>query len=118
MNMEAISRSCRGGNMGKIDFSMENIKKCLCEKCAVQIESQCVKDKQKLMLLITQQDLDSPMMMGPDRVPGLYCTTGKSNCKDIDTDKVCKCIECPIWNENHLVNEEPGRYFCRDGETR
>lgn len=99
-----------------IDFSMKNIEKCLCMRCAVQIESQCVKDKQKLMLLMKNQDLDSPMMMGPDRVPGLYCSTGKATCKDIDTKKVCKCNECLIWKENNLEKGTPARYFCREGK--
>ncbi len=106
-----------GGNMTRIDFSMENINYCLCCKCAVQIESQCVKDKQKIMLLITQQDLDSPMRMDAERVPGVYCTTGKAICKDIDTKKVCKCNECYIWKEYGLKESSPGRYFCRYGES-
>jgi hypothetical protein len=104
--------------MTKIEFSMENIKKCLCTKCAVQIESQCVKDKQKIMLLITQQDLDSPMRMDSERVPGVYCSTGEAICKDIDTKKVCKCNECSIWNENNLKLSQPGRYYCRYGEAK
>ncbi|MBM4240514.1 MAG: DUF2769 domain-containing protein [Euryarchaeota archaeon] len=104
--------------MGKIEFNMENIKKCLCTKCAVQIESQCVKDKKKMMLLITQQDLDSPMMMGSDKVPGVYCGTGKATCRDIDTNKTCKCGECPIWEEYNLVIGEPQGYFCREGEAK
>jgi hypothetical protein len=103
--------------MGKIDFSMENIKKCLCSKCPVQIESQCVKDKQKIMLLITQQDLDSPMRMDETRVPGVYCSTGKAICKDIDTKKDCKCDECSIWNKYKLENSIKARYFCRDREN-
>jgi len=104
--------------MTKIEFNMENIKKCLCPKCAVQIESQCVKDKKKIMLLITQQDLDSPMRMDSVRVPGVYCATGRAACKDIDTKKVCKCNECIIWNENNLKFSQPERYFCRDGEAK
>lgn len=102
----------------QIDFSMENIKKCLCMRCAVQIESNCVKDKEQIMLLIKNQDLDSPMMMGPDRVPGLYCSTGKAVCKDIDTKKVCKCNECPIWAEKSLENSTPSRYFCKNGKAK
>ncbi|MDP3065159.1 MAG: DUF2769 domain-containing protein, partial [Methanobacteriaceae archaeon] len=94
--------------------SMENIKKCICTKCAVQIESQCVKDKQKIMLLMTQQDLDSPMRIDEGRVPGLYCSTGKASCHDIDTRKVCKCGECPVWDEFKL---ETQRYFCREGQA-
>lgn len=103
-------------NLRGIDFSMTNIETCLCMRCAVQIESQCIKDKQKLMLLMKNQDLDSPMMMGPDRVPGLYCSTGKATCKDIDTKKVCKCNECLIWKENNLEKCTPARYFCREGK--
>ena len=103
--------------MGKIEFSMENINQCLCVKCPVQIESQCVKDKQKIMLLITQQDLDSPMRMDAERVPGVYCSTGKAICKDIETERACKCNECPIWKEYALKNSLPGRYFCRDGKA-
>ena len=101
----------------KIDFSMENINKCLCSECPVQIDSQCVKDKQKIMLLITQQDLDSPMRMDETRVPGVYCSTGKADCKDIDTTKSCKCNKCPIWQEYNLQKYVIGRYFCSDGKA-
>lgn len=104
--------------MPKIEFSMENIKKCLCTKCAVQIESKCVKDKQKIMLLITQQDLDSPMRMDSERVPGVYCATGQATCNDIDTKKVCKCNECPIWDQYDLKLCKPGRYFCKNGVAK
>jgi hypothetical protein len=103
--------------MVEIDFSMDNIKKCLCTQCHVQLQSQCVRDKEKILLEITMQDLDSPMMMGPDRVPGLYCSTGKAVCKDIDTSQVCRCNECPLWREYELLDCEPMAYFCRDGKT-
>ena len=86
-------------------------------KCAVQIESQCRKDKQKIMLLMENQDLDSPMRMSPDRVPGVYCSTGKALCKDIDTKKVCKCNECPIWKEEELEKRTISRYFCKNGKA-
>ncbi|MDN5373750.1 MAG: hypothetical protein PWP32_515 [Methanothermobacter sp.] len=61
----------------EVDFSMENIRRCLCLECPVQRESRCVRDKKKIMLLITQQDLDSAMRMDTDRVPGVYCSTGR-----------------------------------------
>lgn len=101
-----------------IDFSMENIKKCLCMKCPVQIGSQCVKDKQKIMLLITQQDLDSPMRMDEERVPGLYCSTGKALCKDIKTHEICLCKECPLWLENKLDEKEYTNYYCVNGKVK
>jgi hypothetical protein len=57
------------------------------------------------------------MMIGPDRVPGLYCSTEKAVCKDIDTKQVCRCNKCPIWREYELLDCEPTAYFCRDGKT-
>ena len=45
--------------MVEIDFSMENIKKCLCTQCNVQIQSQCVKDKEKILVEITMKSLKS-----------------------------------------------------------
>ncbi len=69
------------------------------------------------MLLMKNQDLDSPMMMGPDRVPGLYCSTGKAICEDIDAKKVCKCNECPIWNERSLEKGTVDRRFCIGGKA-
>lgn len=99
--------------MVEVEFTRDNIIRCLCKKCAVQVGSQCVKNKLGLMLLITQQDLDSPMMMEPDKVPGLYCATGKATCKDINTKRVCKCVECPIWNEKSLKYNETSSYFCK-----
>jgi hypothetical protein len=99
--------------MAAIDFCMENIKKCLCKDCKVQIDSLCVRDKLKIMLLITQQDLDSPMRMDPEVVPGLYCSTGKALCTDIKFQKQCKCVECEIWDKFNL---EPQKYFCKSGK--
>jgi hypothetical protein len=104
--------------MQKIEFSMENIKRCLCSVCDVQKKSDCVKDKQKMMLLIKNQDLDSPMMMGPDKVPGLYCSTGKAVCQDIDTHEICKCNECPVWMEFSLDKFDKNRYFCKNGKFK
>ncbi len=101
-----------------IDFSMENIKKCLCMRCPVQMESQCVKDKEKIMILMTQQDLDSPMRMDEERVPGLYCSTGKAICKDINTHQICRCNECSVWMGNRLDKKETSKYFCINGKAK
>jgi len=95
-----------------VDFSMENIRRCLCLDCPVQRNSKCVADKKKIMLLITQQDLDSAMRMDTDRVPGVYCSTGRAICTDIDPHEECLCSECEVWLEHRLGDAEISEYFC------
>ncbi|REE25250.1 uncharacterized protein DUF2769 [Methanothermobacter defluvii] len=87
----------------EVDFSMKNIRRCLCLDCPVQRNSRCVADKKKIMLLITQQDLDSAMRMDTDRVPGVYCSTGRAICTDIDPHEECLCSECEVWLEHSWV---------------
>lgn len=92
--------------MSKVPFNTTNIKKCLCVKCPVQKDSNCVKEKMKMELG------DNPKK---DDVPGLYCSSGKAYCSDLDTSKMCMCGKCPIWKECSLAGGNPKGYFCRDG---
>ncbi|MDI9615644.1 DUF2769 domain-containing protein [Methanothermobacter sp.] len=96
----------------EVDFSMENIRRCLCLECPVQSRSQCVADKKKIMLLITQQDLDSAMRMDTDRVPGVYCSIGEAICRDIDPHEECLCSGCEVWREHRLSEGDVSEYFC------
>jgi len=98
-----------------IEFSMENIQKCICSTCPVQEESECVKEKLKMMQEMMQSE--EKMMPNPEDVPGLYCATGKATCEGLDTEKMCNCVNCPIWAENDLANGKPMGYFCRDGKA-
>ncbi|HEX7467745.1 MAG TPA: DUF2769 domain-containing protein, partial [Methanobacterium sp.] len=67
----------------QIDFSVKNIKRCLCPQCPVQAESECAEGKRRIMLEIAWSS-ESGMYFERDRVPGMYCTMGKALCHDID----------------------------------
>jgi len=100
--------------MGKIEFTMENVKKCLCPTCPVQADSACAKMK----LIKMQEMMQKKKMPESDVVPGVYCASGKTVCTDIDFDQTCLCPNCGVWKENDLENGEPLGYYCRDGEAR
>lgn len=100
----------------EIEFTVKNIKKCICLECPVQSESECIEGKRRIMLEIAYSS-ESGMYFEPDRVPGLYCATGKSPCKDMKTSANCICEKCPIWNENELYQYDPGQFFCIKGKS-
>lgn len=95
--------------MVKIDFSVKNIKRCLCPACPVQKESECAEGKRRIMLEIAYSS-ESGMYFERDRVPGMYCTTGKALCEDLNFNKDCQCQNCPVYKEYGLKN----RYFCKN----
>ncbi len=97
--------------MAKVPFTMENIKKCICTKCPVQANSKCAKDK---MMAMGKMD-GSPM---PAAVPGMYCSTGKATCTDLDWSKMCMCMACPMWETYSLGKGMPMGYYCRDGMAK
>lgn len=104
--------------MGKIEFTGENVMKCLCPNCPVQADSKCVMDKVKKMDEMMSEDVDIASMIGPEDVPGVYCASGKSSCSDLYFHEECKCVDCPIFKENDLMKGEPVGYFCRDGKSK
>jgi Protein of unknown function (DUF2769). len=61
---------------------------------------------------------ESGMYFEADRVPGMYCSTGKALCKDLNHKKMCICEKCPVWKENNLKGGEPELYFCQKGESK
>lgn len=97
--------------MVNIDFSVKNIKRCLCPDCPVQKESICAEGKRRIMLEIAYSS-ESGMYFERERVPGMYCSTGKALCPDLDFKKICKCPNCLVWIEYGLKN----RYYCREGK--
>ncbi len=97
----------------KVEFNMENIKKCICNTCPVQEDSQCTQNKE----MDFQETMEGKMPQ-PKMVPRMYCATGKATCDDIDTNKMCQCATCPVWKENQLASGEPMGYFCRDGKAQ
>lgn len=97
----------------KIEFTRENITKCLCPQCPVQAESECAQTKMKML-----QESMRGMSPEPSDVPGVYCATGTAACSDIDPNKMCNCPNCDVFKENNLEQGEPKRYFCQKGAVK
>ncbi|WP_245248245.1 DUF2769 domain-containing protein [Methanobacterium petrolearium] len=97
---------------------MENLEKCLCDCCPVQNKSRGVLDKMKIIEEISQDDLDSRMMIEKERIPAIYCAGSNSTVKDLNSFHECQCEKCMVWKENNLFSGEPAGYFCRDGKFK
>ena len=100
--------------MVNIDFSVKNIKRCKCPGCPVQKESICAEGKRRIMLEIAYSS-ESGMYFERDRVPGMYCATGKALCTDLDFNKICKCPICPVWVDYELEKDSLNKYYCKQG---
>ena len=97
--------------MPNAEFSRDNVLKCLCGECPVQIESSCVADKNTALETAMGAGLDP--MPTPDDVPGLYCATGTAVCTDLNFAELCICAECPVFTENNLG----GWKYCENGSA-
>ena len=97
----------------EIDFTPENIKKCLCSECKVQGKSQCVKDK---IIMLQEKALDE-YVIEPEEFPALYCASGKEHCHDLDENGKCMCPDCSIYVENDFGSGVPESYFCINGAS-
>lgn len=100
--------------MSKIEFLIPLIKKCLCPQCPVQSKSVCIEGKKRLMLEIVYGN-ETGMFLEPDRVPGLYCSSGETSCTDIDDSKNCICDRCDVWDDYGLDKMDNPKYFCKKG---
>jgi len=104
--------------MFKIDFNQENLEKCLCLNCPVQVNSPCIKDQIKLMEEIGHSiDIDSGFILDPEKVPQVYCATKKTNCGDLYYHEECQCINCEVWKEYDLEARGAPAYFCKHGKA-
>jgi hypothetical protein len=102
--------------MKKVPFNKENAMKCICGNCPVQIQSECSAAKAgKIKEMMEKAEEKMPPS---DEVPGLYCASGIAACEDLETDKVCICMQCPLWAEYDLSSGLPVGYYCRDGEAQ
>lgn len=104
------------GENEKVPYTVANIKKCMCPKCPVQADSKCAKGKLDNLMkeLEGAREVDVPE---PKSVPGIYCSTGKATCQDLDPGRGCICNTCDIWKEYHLQNVKPVMYFCQKGKA-
>ncbi len=91
-------------------FTASNVKKCICGSCPVQMDSQCIKEKQATV----KESLAKNPLLAVD-MPGLYCSIGTATCKDIDTKQICICGSCPVFTDYQLATHQPMGYYCRDG---
>lgn len=97
----------------KVPFTRENAKKCLCWKCPVQKDSQCIKNNEEKM-----GDVMTTRFFEPHIVPGLYCSSGTASCRDIDTNRPCICGGCEVYNSFRLSKNEPNGYYCKNGASK
>jgi hypothetical protein len=63
----------------KVVFNYGNVGKCLCPKCPVQSKSKCVSEK---LGTISHALSKNPFLR--EEIPGVYCSTGKATCQDLD----------------------------------
>ena len=97
----------------KVIFNSGNVGKCLCPKCPVQSKSQCVSKK-----LGTISDALSKNPLLREDIPGVYCSTGKATCQDLDPKQSCICGGCSVFKESNLAAGTPVGYYCRDGYSK
>jgi hypothetical protein len=97
----------------KVDFTAGNVTKCQCPKCPVQAKSQCVSGK---LGSISQALSKTPLAR--EDIPGVYCSTGKATCQDLDPSQSCICGNCAVFKENNLAAGTPVGYYCRDGHSK
>lgn len=100
----------------KVPYTIENIKKCMCPKCPVQADSKCAKDKLNSLTkeLGSERKGEVPE---PQNVPGIYCSTGKATCQDLNPEEQCICYTCAVWKEYNLGDGTPSMYFCQRGKA-
>jgi hypothetical protein len=104
------------GEKAIVPYTMLNIKKCMCPQCPVQADSKCVKEKLESLKreLEGAREVDVPE---PQKVPGIYCSTGKALCQDLNYGRGCICNTCTVWKEYNLQNVKPVMYFCQKGKA-
>ncbi len=98
---------------GKVAFNSVNVGKCLCPKCPVQTKSQCVSGK---LGTISQALSKNPLVR--EDIPGVYCSTGKATCQDLNPKQPCICGDCSVFKEHSLAAGKPVGYYCRDGYSK
>ena len=92
--------------MPKVHYSKENIEKCWCGSCPVQVKSACAKN-------LYEKAKESEELPAPEQLGGLYCSTGKTICKDVDIINQCNCPSCLVWSENKLSSN----HYCFLGSS-
>jgi len=53
----------------------------------------------------------------PQKVPGVYCSSGTATCSDLDPKRDCICQTCSVWEEHCLEHADTMMYFCNNGSA-
>lgn len=97
----------------KVPFQTTNVTKCMCPKCPVQSKSKCASGK-----LSTLKDALKNNPLKREDIPTVYCSTGKADCRDLDTKQPCICGSCAVFDHYKLAGFQPVGYYCRDGNAK
>ena len=92
--------------MKPVPYTQENIDKCWCGQCPVQIGSACARR-------LYETASGSPTLPEPTQLGGLYCSTGSAICDDLALTNLCNCPGCLVWAENELASN----HYCAHGSA-
>lgn len=95
--------------MEHVEYSKENVTKCWCGQCPVQKQSTCAKD----LYQQAEPMMNEGQMPPEEKMPGLYCGTGKAKCSDLKPVERCLCPECLVWGEHQLL----ANHYCVQGSA-
>jgi hypothetical protein len=113
----------------KVPLKIDVLMKCNCGICPVQTDSPCAKPKiisliefkkkmtSEIISNLTKEQTTAKLT-NPKKLPGPYCATGSTDCKDFEFTKMCHCMSCQVFKEFKLMNGKPIGYFCRDGKAK
>jgi len=100
----------------EVPYVRSNLEKCRCPQCPVQAASKCAQDKVDNLKTV-MANLSGERVPDPESVPGVYCSTGKATCQDLNPDQQCICYTCQVWKEYDLGEGTPSMYFCQNGKA-
>jgi hypothetical protein len=98
--------------MGKVEYIKENLERCMCKSCPVQMNSGCANERKLNMLDMLANMKEGDLMPEPSHIAAIYCSIGMASCADIDTDQMCQCPKCQVFKENNLSTS----YYCKLGK--
>jgi hypothetical protein len=94
----------------KVPFVISNVGRCACPGCPVQGKSKCVAG----LKAVLKDALKKTPLKAKD-IPGMYCSTGKAACTDLDSSQGCACPTCAVFTQYNLARGQHVGYYCRDG---